>query len=112
MTREELVDKTNLAITELVYDKTDLRKAYNYYNCKRDKEQFKYLEENSGIGQPTSVEFIPLIKKHIDALVGEYLDIPILPKVSCKDEETINNIYREKQLKVATECFNLLQKLN
>jgi hypothetical protein len=38
MTREELVDKTNLAITELVYDKTDLRKAYNYYNCKRDKE--------------------------------------------------------------------------
>ena len=110
MTREELVDKTNLAITELVYDKTDLRKAYNYYNCKRDKEQFKYLEENYGIGQPTSVEFIPLIKKHIDALVGEYLDIPILPKVSCKDEETINNIYREKQLKVATECFNLLQK--
>ena len=110
MTKEELVSKTNLAIGELVYDKEKLRKYYNYYNCKRDKEQFKYLEENYGIGQPTAVEFIPLIRKHIDALVGEYLDVPILPKVSCKDEETINNIFREKQLKISTECFNLLQR--
>lgn len=109
MKKEELVSKTNRAISELVYDKTKLRKAYNYYNCKRDKEQFKYLEENYGIGQPTSVEFIPLIRKHVDALVGEYLDVPILPKVSCKDTKTINNIFREKQIKIATECFNLLQ---
>jgi hypothetical protein len=41
--------------------------------------------------------------------VGEYLDVPILPKVSCKDKETINNIFREKQLKIASECYNLLQ---
>lgn len=110
MTQEELIAKTNLAISELVYDKTALRKAFNYYNCKRDKEQFKYLEENYGIGQPTAVEFIPLIKKHVDALVGEYLDVPILPKVSCKDEETINNIFREKQLQIAEACAKLLQQ--
>ena len=110
MKKEELVSKTDLAIAELVYDKTKLQKAYNYYNCKRDKEQFKYLEENYGIGQPTAVEFIPLIRKHVDALVGEYLNVPILPKVSCKDTETINNIFREKQLKIASECANLLQK--
>lgn len=110
MTNEELIKKTDLAITELVYDKENLRKYYNYYNCKRDKEQFKYLEENYGIGQPTSVEFTPLIKKHIDALVGEYLDVPILPKVSCKDEETINNIFKEKQLEIATQMYSLLQR--
>lgn len=110
MKKEILVEKTNLAISELVHDKENLRKAFNYYNCKRDPEQFKYLEENYGIGQPTSVEFIPLIRKHVDALIGEYLDVPILPKVSCKDEETINNIFREKQVKIATECYNLLQK--
>ena len=110
MTKEKLVEKTDLAIAELVYDKDEMKKLYNYYNCRRDQEQFKYLEDNYGIGQPTSVEFIPLIRKHIDALVGEYLDIPILPKVSCKDEETVNNIFREKQLKVSTECFNLLQR--
>ena len=110
MKKEELVSKTDLEISELVYDKVKLQKAYNYYNCKRDKEQFKYLEENFGLGQPTAVEFIPLIRKHVDALVGEYLDVPILPKVSCKDEQTINNIFREKQLKIAAECSNLLQK--
>ena len=109
MTKDVLIRKTDLAIAELVHEKTSLKKAYNYYNCERDKEQFKYLEDNYGIGQPTAVEFIPLIRKHVDALIGEYLDVPILPKVSCKDEETINNIFREKQLKIATECFNLLQ---
>ena len=110
MTNEELINKTDLTISELVYDKEKLRKYYNYYNCKRDKEQFKYLEENYGIGQPTEVEFTPLIKKHIDALVGEYLDVPILPKVSCKDEETINNIFREKQLEIASQMNALLQR--
>ena len=109
MKKEELVSKTNLAISELVQEKVGIQKAYNYYNCKRDKEQFKYLEENFGIGQPTAVDFIPLIRKHIDALVGEYLNVPILPKVSCKDTETIHNIFREKQLKISTECYNLLQ---
>lgn len=109
MNKEEMIAKTNLAIAELVYDKEELRKAYNYYNCKRDEEQFKYLEDNYGIGQPTQVEFIPLIKKHVDALVGEYLDVPILPKISCKDTNTINNIFRDKQLKIAAECSKLLQ---
>ena len=109
MKKEELVSKTDLTIAELVKDNSNIKKYYNYYNCIRDKEQFKYLEENFGIGQPTAVEFIPLIRKHIDALVGEYLDVPILPKVSCKDSKTINNIFREKQLKIATECYNLLQ---
>lgn len=109
LTKDELIEKTDLAITELVYPKYDLQKAYNYYNGKRDPEQFKYLEENFGIGSPTSVEFIPLIKKHVDALVGEYLGTPILPKVSCKDLDTINNIEREKQLKISQEVGNYLQ---
>jgi hypothetical protein len=67
------------------------------------------LEENFGIGQPTSVEFIPLIKKHIDALVGEYLGTPIIPKVSCKDSETITNIFREKELEISKGIFEFLQ---
>ena len=94
MTNDELIDKTDKAITELVYPKWDLQKAYNYYNGIRDEEQFRYLEENFGIGNPTSLEFTPLIKKHIDALIGEYLGTPIIPKVYCKDTETLNNIDR------------------
>lgn len=106
----ELIEITNKAIAELVYPKWELQKAYNYYNGKRDAEQFRYLEENFGIGNPTSVEFIPLIKKHIDALVGEYLGTPILPKVTCKDRETISKISREKELTIASELIQFLSK--
>jgi len=38
MTKEELMDKTDSAIAELVHEKTKLQKAYNYYNGIRDKE--------------------------------------------------------------------------
>lgn len=110
VTKDELIDKTNKAISELVYPKKELQKAYNYYNGVRDKDQFKYLEENFGLGNPTSVEFTPLIRKHIDALIGEYLGTPILPKVQCKDSETIANIGREKQLKIISEVYKFLSK--
>ena len=110
MTDKELIDKTNETISELVYDKVRLQKAYNYYNGKRDKEQFRYLEENFGIGSPTSVEFTPLLKKHVDALVGEFLGTPIIPKISCKDESTISNMNREKQLEITTQIIGFLKQ--
>lgn len=110
MSDEELIDKTNKTIAELVQEKVELQKAYNYYNGVRDAEQFRYLEENYGIGNPTSVEFTPLIRKHIDALVGEYLGMPTLPKVTCKDSDTISKITREKQIKISTEVISFLQK--
>lgn len=109
MTKEELIEKTDKAITELVYSKYDLQKAYNYYNGVRDADQFRYLEEVYGANTPTTLHFTPLIKKHIDALIGEYLGTPIIPKIFCKDSETINNIDREKQLKIAKELRTYLQ---
>lgn len=109
MTNDQLIDKTDKAISELVYPKYKLQKAYNYYNGIRDKDQFKYLEEAFGTSTPTAINFTPLIRKHVDALVGEYLSMPIIPKVSCKDSNTINNIHREKQLKIASELHKFLK---
>lgn len=109
MTNDELIEKTDKTISELVYPKYKLQKAYNYYNGIRDKDQFKYLEEMFGTSTPTSINFTPLIKKHIDYLVGEYLTMPILPKVSCKDTKTLNNINREKQLKISSEIHAFLK---
>ena len=101
VSNDELIEKTNKAITELVQPKTDLQKAYNYYNCIRDKNQFKYLEEAYGVNTPTTINFIPLIRKHVDAILGEYLSTPVLPKISCKDQKTIANMDREKQLMIS-----------
>ena len=109
MSENELIDKANQAVAELVYPKYELKKAYNYYHGKMDADQFRYLEENYGIGNPTSVEFIPLIKKHIDALVGEYLGMPILPKVTCKDTDTITKISREKELAISKKVYEFLK---
>lgn len=98
MSEEQVIELVDKHIAELVYDKTTVQKCFNYYNGIRDAEQFKYLETNYGIGQPTSVEFTPLIRKHLDALIGEYLGTPIIPTVTCRDQQTITNMFREKQL--------------
>lgn len=107
---QEMIDNINRAINELVYEKSQIIKAYNYYHGKRDPEQFRHLEENYGIGTPTSVEFIPLVKKHVDVLVGEYLSTPILPRISCKDKETLSNINRDKQNYINNEIAKELNK--
>lgn len=106
---EYLIERIDKAVSELVFPKYKLQKAYNYYNGYRDAEQYRYLEENFGIGNPTSIEFTPLIRKHVDALLGEYLGTPLLPKVSCKDKETISKITREKELKITKEAYQYLQ---
>lgn len=109
-TDDELIEETNAIINELVYPKVKLQKAYNYYNGILDADQFKYLEDNFGMGVATQIEFIPLIKKHIDYLVGEFLGMPILPKVSCKDSQTISKITREKELNISQEVYKFLQQ--
>jgi len=110
MTQQELMEKTDECIAELVDNKYELQKAYNYYAGKRDKKQYEYLEKNFGIGNPTSVSFTPLVKKHFDALIGEFLGTPILPKISCKDSETISNITRDKQLEIEKGIVQFLRK--
>lgn len=107
---QEIIDNINKAISELVYEKTQVIKAYNYYHGKRDPEQFRHLEENYGIGTPTSVEFIPLVRKHVDVLIGEYLSTTLLPKISCKDKETLSSINRDKQLKIHEDVRVTLSK--
>ena len=103
------MERTDECIAELVYNKYELQKAYNYYAGKRDKKQFEYLENNFGIGNPTSVTFTPLVKKHFDALVGEFLGTPILPKISCKDSDTISNITRDKSLEIDNAIARFLK---
>lgn len=109
MKKEEIV-KINKHIGELVYEKTHLKKAYNYYHCKRDADQFKHIEENYGIGVPTSVGFTPLAKKHIDVLIGEYLELDPEMQITCKDQHTISNIMRDRKLKIDHELYMFLKK--
>lgn len=110
MENKKAIEKINECIGRLVYDKSKLKKAYNYYHCVRDADQFKHIEENFGVGVPTSVGFTPLIKKHIDVLVGEYLELDPDLQVTCKDEKTVSNIMRDKKLKIDHELYGFLKR--
>lgn len=110
MNKEKEIEKINRCIGDLVYEKDQLKKAYNYYHCQRDEEQFRHIEENYGIGTPTSVGFTPLIKKHIDVLVGEYLELDPDLQISCKDKRTISDIMRDKQLRINEAVYNAFKQ--
>ena len=111
MNVEKEIQQIDLAIAELIYDKVSLRKAYNYYHSYRDQEQFKHIEENYGIGVPTGVSFNPLVRPHIDRLIGEYLGLNQSLTVTCKDSETMSNIMRDKQLAINQAITNQLKNL-
>lgn len=110
MNVDKEIQHIDSAINELVYDKAALRMAYNYYHGKRDAAQFKHIEENYGIGVPTGITFNPLVRPHIDRLIGEYLGLNQDLKVTCKDDETLSNIMRDKQLKIYSELHNYLKR--
>ena len=110
MNVDKEIQHIDSAIAELVYDKAALRMAYNYYHAKRDANQFKHIEENYGIGVPTGITFNPLVRPHIDRLVGEYVGLNQDLKITCKDEETLSNIMRDKQLKINSELHNYLKR--
>lgn len=109
MNKKKEIENINKCIQDLIYEKVKLKKAYNYYHCIRDAEQFRHIEDNYGIGVPTSIGFTPLIKKHIDVLVGEYLELDPDLQVTCKDDKTISNIMRDKQLEINKEVYDLLK---
>lgn len=106
-----LTEVADEIIGRLVHEKEHLFKAYNYYQGFRDRYQFEHLEQNYDVGNPTSVKFTPLIRKHVDAIVGEYLSTKIQPKISCKDKRTLTNIMRDKQLEIANRITNYISKL-
>lgn len=109
-TDDYMIDWCDYVIGDLVREKTHLFKAYNYFNGVRDHYQYQHLEENYGIGNPTSVSFTPLTRKHIEALVGEYLTTKQQPKISCKDKATLTNIHRDKQLAVVQKQKEFVSK--
>lgn len=104
--KDKRIKKINGTISDLVYDKTAIKKAYKYYHGEMDIDQYRHMEENYGIGTPTQIKFIPLIKKHVDALVGHFIDLPLNMQISCKDKSTLSAIFREKQIHINSKVMN------
>ena len=107
---EYLIDYCDYVIGDLVKEKRDMIKAYNYFNGIRDHYQYENLEKNFGVGNPTSVGFTPLTRKHIEVIVGEYMSTKPKPYISCRDQRTLSAINREKQLEIAKQQKDYISK--
>ena len=84
-------------IAYLVHEKTRIKTARNLYDGKRDRDEFRYLEETFGIETPIAVRMTPIIKTRIDVLLGLLLDEVFTYKVSINDENTITEIEDAKK---------------
>ncbi len=99
-----LINKVDECISSLVYNKDHLIKAYNYYHGIRDKDQYKYLEDTFGIDVSTSITMVPLIRRHVNFLVGKLLTQKINTIISCTDKTSLEEIKKEKA--EATSAFD------
>ncbi len=105
-----LMDYCDYVIGYLVREKRDIIKAYNYFNGIRDHYQYENLEKNFGVGNPTSVGFTPLTRKHIEVIVGEYMSTKPKPQISCRDQRTLAAIERDKQLQIIKQQKDYISK--
>lgn len=93
-----LIGNINYSISNLVTSKPDMRTAADYYHGVINKAEFKHLEDNYGLGHSCDIEFIPLVRKHIEALKGQLLSNPMKFGITCKDEKTLKSMEEAKRL--------------
>ena len=72
-----------------------------FENFNNQDDIFRYIKNND----------IQLVKKHIDVLVGEYISVPLQPHVSCKDKETLSNIFEDKKKAINSTAIDYLSSL-
>lgn len=88
-------------ITSLLKEKLHIKKARNLYDGRRDKEEFRYLEETFGIEAAIAVKMTPLIKTRIDVILGLLLDQEFSFTVSVSDTNTLDQVAAENRKKKA-----------
>lgn len=94
-----LKDNIDYWIANLVRERRYIGTLRNYYSGVRSEDEFRHMTENFGIGTPSSLNFTPLIKPRVDALLSQIEDEAFTYRVSCTDDKTIDVIQEEKKKK-------------
>ena len=114
-----LIGNVDAAILQLVRSKRELRKYRDLYEGFRDPAEYRYLEENFGIGNPGRVKMIPIIRNRVQVLLGQHLQNPIKKRITCTDQQSIASLEQEKveyavkevAQRLSAQLQNLLQGL-
>jgi len=102
---EYIRQRVDWLIYTTVREKIHLQTARNLYTGRRDRDEFRYLEETFGIETPIEIKMTSLIKTRINALVGLLLDKVFTYTVGVNDVATIKIIEDDKK----TELTKKLQ---
>jgi len=90
-------------ISSMVQSKSYMKNYRDYYNGVRDNKDFEYLTENYGIGTPSTLKFVNIIKPRVDSIVAQIESDSYTYTVSCTDDKTIDLIQEEKKEKKLAE---------
>ena len=105
-----LKDNIDYWIANLVRTKPYLKTYRNYYVGQRDQKEFEYLTENFGIGAPSTLNFTPLIKPRVDALLAQVQTETFNYRVTCVDDKTVDIIGEEKKANKLAEIEEALEQ--
>lgn len=103
-----LMAMTDHFISLLVREKPEIKKCRDLYDGKRDKKEFKYLEDTYGVTAVT-LKMTPIVKPRVNALIGSMINQSIRHVVSYSDIESIDTVNQEKKDKHIAEVTKLLQ---
>jgi len=93
-----LMANIDYTINTLVHPRQDLKDANDIYNGTHNLKHLEYLKQHYGMQSPADVRFIPLIRKHIQVLVGQQSTNPLNFKVTCGDPDSILSIKKAQTL--------------
>jgi hypothetical protein len=96
------------SINTLVVERDDVKKAHAFYNGERDPEEYAFLTENFGVGNPSDITFVPLIRQHIKVLLGILATNPLDYRTTCSDDGTLKKIQQEYATTFAQEVSSLM----
>jgi len=91
------------AISYLVYDKQHERRWYNLHNGIRDVRELQHLTDNYGVGVPTKIPFVPIMRKRINAIANKTLQSELDFHVTSANERAIDYKLEERRVKMFQE---------
>lgn len=104
-----LMTMTDNVINRNVNESSDRRlrmfKMRDFYEGERDPKEFAYLEDNYGIGNPSSIRFTPLIRNRIDTLIGLLSTLEFDYTVSIMDDKSLFEAEQERTTAMLKELY-------
>lgn len=93
-------------ISELNYNKTEIKENYMYYNKVLNPNKFCFITENDGVGFPGDIPFISLINPRINAMLGIQLNHPMNYKITSKGQFSYTKVQEERKLNALNKLYN------